>query len=201
MENQQPPRALPQIIHQKQRLQLCLLHALNNLFQGETTFSRAELNSIAINLSAQVQFGGGLFLPVFSIHHNAITGNYDANVLMGALQSRRTEAVWFDRRKGVAGLDLKDAEQRLVGIIMNHPTAKFAGLVKGRHWAALKKIDGLWYDLDSDLSTPFPFVGGEEGVKEFLEQSFAGGSEAFIVLRTEANVEKDTLNCCLSSGQ
>lgn len=173
------------IVHHKQRLQLCLLHALNNLFQGETTFSRSELNSIAGNLSAGLQHFDGPFSRLLGTHHNVITGNYDVNVLMAALQSRQTEAVWFDRRKGVDALNLDDADKKLVGIILNLPSRGFAGLWKSRHWIALKKIEGFWYDLDSDLSTPFPFLGGDDEIKQFLEQHFAGGSEAFIVFKKD----------------
>lgn len=186
MEEQHQPKSSPspQILHQRQRLQLCLLHALNNLFQGETTFTRSELNTIASSLSGDVQHGfAGPFSRFFNSHYNIVTGNYDVNVLMQAVQTRGAEATWFDRRKGAAALNFNEPNKELIGIILNHPTERFSGIWKGRHWSALRNIGGIWYDLDSDLAAPEPVGKGDDEVKQFVDQCLLGGSEAFLVLK------------------
>eukprot|EP00250_Pteridium_aquilinum_P009032 c18399_g1_i1 orf=50-658(+) len=174
----------PAIVHDRQRLQLCLLHALNNLFQGETTFTRSELNTIASSFSGELQHGATrLFSRLFNAHYNIFTGNYDVNVLMVALQTRGAEAHYCDRRKGAAAIDFNDPDNRLIGFIINYQTEKYSGMWKGRHWAALRNIDGIWYDLDGDLAAPEPIGRSKDEVREFIEQCFAGGSEVLLVLR------------------
>lgn len=34
------------------------------------------------------------------------------------------------------------------------PPGRFAALLGTRHWFAIKKIEGVWYNLDSKLSAP-----------------------------------------------
>ena len=195
----------------------------------------------------------------FNPHYNILTGNYDANVMMMALQSRKAEAIWYDRRKGTEAMDLEETPEKkvkefsvknlenpgenlenleenpdkvlekivtknseknieilenndtkvsknsfkidqknienaekhpmvnpnpdkiLLGIILNQPTTRFSGFWKGRHWSALRKINGLWYDLDSYLPSPVPI--NDNNINGFLNQSFSCGSEAFLVFK------------------
>lgn len=41
-----PQAASPQIYHEKQRRELCALHALNNVFQDSNAFTRETLQEI-----------------------------------------------------------------------------------------------------------------------------------------------------------
>ncbi|KAF7647723.1 hypothetical protein LDENG_00167720, partial [Lucifuga dentata] len=89
-----PPQASltpPAIYHEKQRRELCALHALNNVFQDGTAFSRDTLQEIYQRLSPST-----LVTP----HKKNMlgNGNYDVNVIMAALQTRGFEAVWWDKR-------------------------------------------------------------------------------------------------------
>ena len=43
---------------------------------------------------------------VFRPHHNEITGNYDINVLIAALEQKGKTVVWHDKRNGVSSIDL-----------------------------------------------------------------------------------------------
>ncbi|CAA6669450.1 unnamed protein product [Spirodela intermedia] len=139
-----------QIYHEKQRLQFCLLHALNNLLQLVDPLS-----------------------VVFRPHHNRLTGNYDVNVLIAALESRGRRVLWHDPAA---------APPPLEGILLNVPVRKLAGLWKSRHWLTLRQIDGRWYNLDSDLEEPHPFKD-EGDVEGFVDDVLADGGEVLLVLR------------------
>lgn len=153
--------------------ELCALHALNNLFQ-ERDFSKQELDQICYSLSPDVWINP----------HKSLLGlgNYDINVIMAALQRRGREAVWFDKRRFVFNninvtltlnytklfiytfmkFFLRDPKclclDNIEGFILNVPTEYKLGFVllplKRRHWIALKKIHGAFYNLDSKLDSP-----------------------------------------------
>ncbi|MCO5607002.1 hypothetical protein L7F22_061193 [Adiantum nelumboides] len=172
------PQSAP-IFHEKQRLQLCLLHSLNNLYQSEA-FTRCELNNIACSLPRELHYSGP-FSHLFSSHYNILTGNYDANVLARALQSRGAEMSFCNQQFGANGIDLDDP--MLLGFIFNHQTHRF-GWWKGRHWAALRKINGTWVDLDSDLPEPIT-VGNNDAAKQFIGQRLEPGSRLIRVFNIE----------------
>ncbi|KAJ4971477.1 hypothetical protein NE237_004576 [Protea cynaroides] len=171
------------IYHEKQRLQFCLLHALNNLFQEKDVFTRADLNAISdkLVLNDPSKEHWTPLSVVFKPHHNAISGNYDVNVLIAALEGKGKEVVWHDRRNGVSSIDLTGTEYALMGIVLNIPVRRFSGLWRGRHWVTLRRLGDIWYNLDSDLISPQPFKSSEE-VKEFLDNIISGGGEVLLVL-------------------
>lgn len=165
-------------------MQFCLLHALNNLMQEKESFTRAELDGISENL-VLTDPNKDKWTPlslIFKPHHNALTGNYDVNVLITALETRKTNVVWHDRRKGASSIDL-DAGA-LVGLMINVPVKRLRGLWTGRHWVAIRSIDGIWFNLDSDFSSPKQFQGKEQLI-EFLDSILSQGGELMIVLRDE----------------
>ncbi|CAN6295657.1 unnamed protein product [Urochloa humidicola] len=172
------------VYHERQRLQFCLLHALNNLMQEKECFTRAELDRIAGNLVLsdpnKDQWNPLSF--IFKPHHNVVTGNYDVNVLITAFEARKKKVVWHDRRKGASSIDL-DAEA-LVGLMINVTLKRFRGLWTGRHWIAIRSIDGIWFNLDSDLSEPKQFRD-KENVIAFLDSILSQGGELMIVLQDE----------------
>ncbi|KAM6897510.1 josephin-1 [Xenentodon cancila] len=90
----QPSLTSPAIYHEKQRRELCALHALNNVFQDGTAFSRDMLQEIYQRLSSST---------MVTPHKKSMlgNGNYDVNVIMAALQTRGFEAVWWDKRRYV----------------------------------------------------------------------------------------------------
>ncbi|XP_074578805.1 josephin-like protein [Curcuma longa] len=181
MEEQKP------IYHEKQRLQFCLLHALNNLMQEKDSFRRAELDAIAEKLLVEDPFKGQ-WTPlslIFKPHHNVFTGNYDINVLIAALESRRKTVVWHDRRNEANSINL--AEESLMGLMLNVPVRRYAGLWNSRHWVSLRSINHVWYNLDSDLSEPMPFENEEEMI-QFLNNVIYQGGEILIILHEKLSV-------------
>ncbi|GAV74467.1 LOW QUALITY PROTEIN: Josephin domain-containing protein, partial [Cephalotus follicularis] len=191
-----------EIYHEKQKLQFCLLHSLNNLFQVlfithflkfnlfvefnyyyNDTFTRASLNATAERLVLDDPNKETKWAPLsllFKPHHNAITGNYDINVLIAALEEKGKSVVWHDRRSGASAIDLDGHGGDLMGIVLNVPVRRYAGIWKGRHWITMREIDGVWYNLDSDLRGPDSFRDSEE-VREFLDYVINHGGEVLLV--------------------
>ncbi|AES98551.1 putative ubiquitinyl hydrolase 1 [Medicago truncatula] len=173
------------VYHERQRLQFCLIHTLNSLFQQKDAFTRANLNAISEKLALDESFNNeSSWTPLsifFKPHHNALTGNYDINVLTAALEEKGKSVVWHDRRKGGSSVDLDASEDVLMGVVINIAVKRFAGIWKSRHWIALRKIDGVWYNLDSDLSAPKSFRDTDE-VREFLDSSIVRGGEVLLVM-------------------
>ncbi|CAF97909.1 unnamed protein product [Tetraodon nigroviridis] len=84
-----------EVFHEKQRLELCAIHALNNVLQ-ERVFTKETADDICKRLAPQC---------VVNPHRSVLgTGNYDVNVIMAALQSRDLAAVWWDKRRTVHSL-------------------------------------------------------------------------------------------------
>lgn len=175
-----------EIYHEKQRLQFCLLHSLNNLFQEKDVFTRADLNAIAERLDLDDP-NKGTWTPlsaIFKPHHNALTGNYDINVLIAALEEKGKRVVWHDRRNGASTIDLEGSENELMGIVLNIPVKKYVGLWRSRHWVTLRRVGGVWYNLDSDFPAPYQFKDTEE-VRNFLDNITAAGAEVLLVMNDE----------------
>ncbi|XP_055811740.1 josephin-like protein [Solanum dulcamara] len=171
------------IYHERQRLQFCLLHSLNNLFQGKNAFTRSDLNSIAEKLDVDDP-NRGRWNPVsivFRPHHNEITGNYDINVLIVALEQKGKTVVWHDKRNGASSIDLDGTDDRLMGIVLNVPVRKFSGLWRSRHWVTLRCIQGVWYNLDSDFAAPYAFKDTQQ-VREFLDGIITAGAEVLLIM-------------------
>ncbi|XP_057442288.1 josephin-like protein [Lotus japonicus] len=171
------------VYHERQRLQFCLLHSLNSLFQQKDAFTRTTLNAISERLALD-ESSNETWTPLpflFKPHHNALTGNYDINVLIAALEEKGKSVVWHDRRNGASSIDLDAPEDVLMGIVINVLVTRFAGIWKGRHWITLRKIDGVWYNLDSDLAAPKAFCDKEK-VREFLDFTIAHGGEVLLVM-------------------
>lgn len=183
-----------EIYHEKQRLQFCLLHALNNLLQERESFTKTQLDAIAKDL-ALIDPSKDSWTPlsvVWKPHHNVLTGNYDINVLFAALEGKGKSVVWYDRRNGASSMDFTDSENILTGIILNKSVRKLGGLWRSRHWLALRKINGVWYNLDSDLACPLPFENGDEELKEFLDQSLAQGGEVLMVFEGNSSTSNNS---------
>lgn len=179
-------REKPSVYHERQRLQFCLVHSLNNLFQRKDAFTRESLNLIAERLvldDPNKEKWTPLSL-LFKPHHNALTGNYDINVLIAALEGEGKRVAWQDHRSGAATIDLEDSGDKLMGLVLNVPVRRYAGLWRSRHWVTVRKVEGVWYNLDSDLAEPYAFQHIEE-VREFLDQVMADGGEVLLALNDD----------------
>lgn len=83
------------IYHERQSKQLCALHALNNLFQSATAFTKQYLDAICKELAPSAR--------IFNPHRSALgLGCYDVNVIIAALAKKAYDVKWFDKRKYVS---------------------------------------------------------------------------------------------------
>merc|ERR1711879_680205 len=88
------------------------------------------------------------------------TGNYDANVLMKALNQEDVDVQWFDSRKAESDLSLnddflcpKEKYAEFLGFIVNNQQKKMF-VFNRRHWLTIKRIKGVWYDFYSKNNAP-----------------------------------------------
>ncbi|XP_075689696.1 josephin-1 [Rhinoderma darwinii] len=163
-ESQEPLPA--HIYHEKQRRELCALHALNNVFQDSGAFTREALQEIFQRLSPNT-----LVTP----HKKNMlgNGNYDVNVIMAALQTKGYEAVWWDKRRDVGLISLSN----VTGFIMNLPSSLSWGPLKlplkRQHWICVREVGGTYFNLDSKLKRPVR-IGNDNDLRKFLHQQLRG---------------------------
>eukprot|EP00008_Paramoeba_atlantica_P010499 CAMPEP_0201492706 /NCGR_PEP_ID=MMETSP0151_2-20130828/34424_1 /ASSEMBLY_ACC=CAM_ASM_000257 /TAXON_ID=200890 /ORGANISM="Paramoeba atlantica, Strain 621/1 / CCAP 1560/9" /LENGTH=210 /DNA_ID=CAMNT_0047879687 /DNA_START=51 /DNA_END=683 /DNA_ORIENTATION=- len=169
---------MTELYHEKQSLQRCALHTLNNLFQKEE-FTKADLDNICYFLSP-----GAFINPHKSIWG---TGNYDVNVIMYALTSREKTCKWWDRRKDVSEMPIEG--DNIFGIIVNRTSSKFAGFWKSKHWFAIVKVRDTYFDFNSNLRTPVKFETREE-ILDFFRKEIKNGGEVIRVLNKEEEGEE-----------
>ncbi|XP_028928909.1 josephin-2 [Ornithorhynchus anatinus] len=170
-----PPPAGP-VYHERQRRELCAVHALNNVLQ-QRLFTQEAADDICKRLAPDSRLNP---------HRSLLgTGNYDVNVIMAALQGLGLAAVWWDRRRPLSQLCLDHVQ----GLIVNLPSPVSLGLVslplRRRHWVALRQVDGTYYNLDSKLPAPAA-LGGEGELRSFLQDLLAQGPcEVLLVVTRE----------------
>ncbi|MBN3299958.1 JOS2 protein, partial [Amia calva] len=128
---------------------------------------------------------------VLNPHRSVLgTGNYDVNVIMAALLSQGLRAVWWDRRRSLQCLCVS----RPVGFILNVPSRVSLGLLslplRRRHWVAVRRINGLYYNLDSKLKSPV-CIGGEEELRLFLGEQLSLDSDSQLLLVVSEEVEEE----------
>ncbi|XP_021445339.1 josephin-2 [Oncorhynchus tshawytscha] len=174
-----------EVFHEKQRLELCAIHALNNVLQ-EQVFTKETADDICKRLAPQC---------VVNPHRSMLgTGNYDVNVIMAALQSRELAAVWWDKRRTVQSLCV----DKVQGFILNVPSRVSLGIVslpvKRRHWLAVRQVNGHYYNLDSKLKSPV-CIGNEADLRTFLsEQLSPDVAEMLLVVRRDVEEYGTWLN-------
>jgi josephin len=162
-----PPQPL---YHERQRLALCGVHAVNNLLQTER-FTKHDFDRTCLNL---VQLSSQQPQQLWKANpHRSVwgIGNYDVNVVTALLQEAGYCVRWQDRRTALRGADVRD----LVGILWNVKSNRswwwwLAPVVGGRHWIALLRNDrdDRWWNLDSALVSP-RLVGTHQDTIQLLE--------------------------------
>mmetsp|Transcript_15280 Transcript_15280/g.24031 ORF Transcript_15280/g.24031 Transcript_15280/m.24031 type:complete len:517 (+) Transcript_15280:937-2487(+) len=168
-----------ELYHEKQELEMCLLHAINSLLQ-EKYFTSKHLNDICKELAPN---------KLINPHKSMLqTGNYDANVLMMALAQKEIEVQWFDKRK-LQQVDLDDVKflepddkYECIGFILNCPQKAMFKLFERRHWLTIKRIDQFWYNLDSKLKEPLKFEHTQDATK-FVKDALDTNSAELMICR------------------
>lgn len=165
------------VYHEKQSKELCLLHALNNLFQDPDAFRQSDLDNICYELSPETWVNP---------HKSMLgLGNYDVNVLSAALQTKNCDSVWFDKRKDPSIISLDN----VIGFILNVPSDFKIGWIplplNRKHWIAIRFIGDQFYNLDSKLDQ-VESVGQEEELLTYLrDQLSVKDKELFLIVQKE----------------
>ncbi|XP_067878342.1 josephin-2 isoform X4 [Heterodontus francisci] len=175
-----PPLPVFLLYHERQRLELCAVHSLNNLLQ-ERLFSKEQLDRLCERLAPD---------SLLNPHRSILgTGNYDVNILIAALLTRDLAAIWWDKRRSLGTLVLS----RVLGFILNVPSNVTLGFVslpiRRKHWVAVRQVDGVYYNLDSKLKSPVR-IGSEEEVRSFLKDQIAQ-EPCELLFVVERDVEQD----------
>jgi len=89
---------------------------------------------------------------------------------------------------GADGVPLRD----VVGLVANLASSGFMKVFNGRHWIAIRNIDGTFYNLDSHLAEPRAFAS-EAALRAFLsEEVLAADGQLFLVMKPQAAVRPAT---------
>jgi len=162
------------IYHEKQHLQRCAIHAVNNLLQAKK-YEKKEFDRICQTLSPDA----------FVNPHKSIFGfgNYDVNVVMCAIQQQGLAVKWFDRRKNVDLIDLS----KLYGLIVNYSTTRLFGQLS-KHWFAIRRIGDTFYNFDSKYDKPSPFPN-EQKMKEELQFMIEKRRAELLLVVENANLD------------
>jgi ataxin-3 len=135
---------------------LCGLHCINSLLQGPY-FNIIQLSEIGMKLDEEEQ---KLFGKNYTSHNNVDdSGNYNIQVLTKALNIYNCKV---DNLKRNEAISLLEKQKNLEALIFNSSS----------HWFAIRKIDGIWFNLNSTNSFP-----GPEIISEFYLSAFIQGTE------------------------
>mmetsp|Transcript_29387 Transcript_29387/g.45424 ORF Transcript_29387/g.45424 Transcript_29387/m.45424 type:complete len:246 (+) Transcript_29387:147-884(+) len=137
------------LYHEKQVAGLCAVHCINTLLQGRY-LNEIDLMQIAQSLDEQEREAmrergndNPEFLKFLAAESGNVAddGNYSHPVILKALE------MW--------NIDLKPATApEVVHVFDNLPGEDGYVLNLQNHWFTLRKIDGLWWNFDSLLSSP-----------------------------------------------
>ena len=187
--------------HEEQSLQLCAVHMCNNLVATlephyaptitepmirralvlqlqRPVFAASDFDAIADELSPSESYFS------FNPHKSAFgTGNYDANIVMVALERQGYEVQWVNKRRGVEGVDLRTA----FGLIINIESfSGVLGMFKGRHWFGIRNVGGVFWNHDSKLQAP-QILGDATTVKSLLTTWFNEPETQVLLVRPLGN--------------
>lgn len=132
---------------------LCGLHCLNSLLQGPF-YDVSQLSEIALDLDKQESL-----LMNKNTHENVdVDGNYNIQVLSSALQkNQKVTLVPIGANK--LNSILNESGGKVEAFILNSST----------HWFCIRKIQDVWYDLNSTNKTPLI-------ISDFFLSAFITGS-------------------------
>lgn len=141
----------PELYHERQRLQLCALHSLNNLFQTPK-FTKSKLDEIVHKYDKSW---------CWNEYSTVFTGNYDLTILIDALDGEGYCLRAIDRDEPLDQFPYEDAFGLLLNSPLRRPFLERIPIVRslskpGRHWFTIKNLHGTFYNCDSNYTRPDP---------------------------------------------
>jgi josephin len=174
----------PKLFHERQKLQLCALHSLNNLFQ-KSLFTKKMLDSIVSEYDKSW---------CWNEYSTLFTGNYDLTIIIDALKRHGYTLRAIDINESFDKFNFQDCFGLLLNIPLQRPFFDRLPFVRSlskpaRHWVTIKSIDGQqYYDLDSKYPQP-KSIGDQTHLIEYLNALDRPETYIYMVIE-EAMTEK-----------
>ena len=144
---------------------LCGLHCINSLLQGPY-FNLVQLSEIGMKLDEEEQ---KLFGNKYNSHNNVDdSGNYNIQVLTKALNIYNCKVDNLKRNEAISMIQNK---KNFDALIFNSSV----------HWFAIRKIEGIWFNLNSMNSYPGPEIISEFYLSAFIQGTEDAGYTNFLV--------------------
>ena len=146
------------VYHERQSRKRCGLHAVNALLQRRA-YTASEFDALADSLMLERR--NSWFHPHRSMFG---LGDYDANVLLCALQKYGLDATWLTAKDDYLEIMCEDS---LRGFLINVPSSsvvtKFLKVFEpSRHWFAVSKYGTTFYVVDSSMQQPMMLKSKDE---------------------------------------
>lgn len=129
---------------------------------GYEAYDKEGMNNICYDLSEDL----------VNPHKHIFGGEYDANVLINALQNKGARVEWHDRRLPVS-IDFELKKGEFIGFLVNSGGTRsiFSVLFKtsGRHWFVVKKLGEKYYLLDPSLKS-FSYLGNKSNTESIMNE-------------------------------
>ena len=135
------------IVHEKQQLLRCGVHALNNLFQTRQLFTHEDLDGIVYEFDRRYANND---------YGTTWVGDYDLRILIEAINRKGHPVRQINYRNGEPLQQLP--WDTYFGLLMN---------INGAHWFTIKRINGVYYNLDSTFARPSR-LGPKEALVKYL---------------------------------
>jgi josephin len=167
----------PKLYHERQKLQLCALHALNSLFQ-ENIFSKKMLDDIVSEYDKSW---------CCNEYSTLFTGNYDLTILLQALERKNYKLRAIDVNEPIDKFDFKECFGLLLNIPLERPFFDRLPVIRkftkpGRHWLTIKSLDQeKYYNFDSKLSHP-ELIGDQTKLINWLNELNRADTYMYIVV-------------------
>lgn len=151
---------------------LCGLHCINSLLQGPY-FDRTSLQDIALTLDSQekqlLNDGGVIFDEQYNSSNHDVDGNYNIQVISEALKIFNVE-INLQKRQNMEE-NLNKNINNIHAFIFNSST----------HWFCLRKINNIWFNLNSTNPEPGPQIVSEFYLSAFIDDTYNYGFTNFII--------------------
>lgn len=169
-----------QFYHETQRLQLCALHSINNLFQ-EKRFSKSDLDEIVDTFDKSW---------CWNEYSSLYTGNYDLRIILEAFKKEGYSLRAIDSTESFETFPFNQSFGLLLNKALDQSFLERVPFLNrfskpARHWFAIKCLnDGNFYDLDSKLKKP-QLIGDRQQLIDYLTKFDRTQTYFYIVYDTQ----------------